>query len=164
MDRLKGKVCLITGGGRGLGKAMAIAFANEGAKAIAISYVSNEAYAEETCEAIIKTGSTAYMTPVEVTDRESIKSWVNHIIDAEGQIDVLVNNAGINRQAPIDTVTEEDWTRPEVFPVTLPCSVPFAPQTHLRCLGQIVLQGVTGSCSRWLNGAMLHASPFRQSQ
>ena len=97
-DRLKGKVCLITGGGRGLGKAMALAFAAEGPKAVAISYVSNEAYAEETCESVAELGSTAPMTPVEVTDRESIKSWVNHIVDAEDQIDVLVNNAGINRR------------------------------------------------------------------
>ena len=116
-DRLKGKVCLITGGGRGLGKAMALAFAAEGPKAVAISYVSNEAYAEETCEAVAELGSTAYMTPVEVTDRESIKSWVNHIVDAEDQIDVLVNNAGINRQGPIDTVTEPDWD--EIMAVNL---------------------------------------------
>jgi 3-oxoacyl-[acyl-carrier protein] reductase len=116
-DRLKGKVCLITGGGRGLGKAMALAFANEGAKAVAISYVSNETYAEETCKAIAETGCTAYMTPVEVTNRESIKSWVNHIIDTEGHIDVLVNNAGINKQGPIDTVTEEDWD--EIMAVNL---------------------------------------------
>ena len=108
-DRLKGKVCLITGGGRGLGKAMALAFAKEGAKAVAISYVSNEHYAEETCKEIAELGATAYMTPVEVTNRESIKAWVGHIADAEGKIDVLVNNAGINRQGPIDTVTEEDW-------------------------------------------------------
>lgn len=108
-DRLKGKVCLITGGGRGLGKGMALAFAREGAKAVAISYVANEGYAEETCRAIAEFGSTAYMTPVEVTDRESIKAWVNHIVDAEDQIDVLVNNAGINRPGPIETVTEEDW-------------------------------------------------------
>ena len=108
-DRLKGKVCLITGGGRGLGKAMALAFAKEGAKAVAISYVSNEHYAEETCKEIAELGATAYMTPVEVTNRELIKAWVGHIADAEGKIDVLVNNAGINRQGPIDTVTEEDW-------------------------------------------------------
>ena len=75
-DRLNGKVCLITGGGRGLGKAMALAFANEGAKAVAITYNSNEKYAEETCQLIAESGSTAYMTPVEVTNRESIKAWV----------------------------------------------------------------------------------------
>lgn len=108
---------MITGGGRGLGKAMALAFAREGAKAIAISYVSNEQYAEETCKEIAELGSTAYMTPVEVTNRDSIKSWVNHIIDVEGHIDVLVNNAGINRQGPIDTVTEEDWD--EIMAVNL---------------------------------------------
>jgi 3-oxoacyl-[acyl-carrier protein] reductase len=108
-DRLKGKVCLITGGGRGLGKAMALAFANEGAKAVAITFNSNEKYAEETCQLIAEAGSTAYMTPVEVTNRDSIKAWVGHIADAEGKIDVLVNNAGINKQGPIDTVTEEDW-------------------------------------------------------
>ncbi len=116
-DRLKGTVCIITGGGRGLGKAMALAFAKEGAKAVAISYVSNEVYAEETRQAIAETGCTAYMTPVEVTNRESIKSWISQIIDAEGQIDVLVNNAGINRQGPIDTVTESDWD--EIMAVNL---------------------------------------------
>ena len=117
VDRLKGKVCLITGGGRGLGKAMALAFANEGAKAVAISYVSNPDHAEETCKAIVETGCTAYMTLLEVTNRESIKAWLSQIIDAEGQIDVLVNNAGINRQGPINKVTEEDWD--EIMAVNL---------------------------------------------
>lgn len=117
VDRLKGKVCLITGGGRGLGKGMALAFAKESARAIAISYVSNKTYAEETCNKLTELGSTAYMTQVEVTDRGSIKAWVNQIVDAEGQIDVLVNNAGINRQGPIDTVTEEDWD--EIMAVNL---------------------------------------------
>ena len=117
VDRLKGKVCLITGGGRGLGKAMALAFANEGAKAVAISYVSNPDHAEVTCKAIVETGCTAYMTLVEVTNRESIKAWLSQIIEAEGQIDVLVNNAGINRQGPINKVTEEDWD--EIMAVNL---------------------------------------------
>jgi 3-oxoacyl-[acyl-carrier protein] reductase len=116
-DRLKGKVCLITGGGRGLGKAIALAFAKEGAKAVAISYVSNKKYAKDTCKQLAELGTTAYMTPVEVTNRESIKAWVNHIIDTEGHIDVLVNNAGINKQGPIDAVTEEDWD--EIMAVNL---------------------------------------------
>lgn len=116
-DRLKGKVCLITGGGRGLGKAIALAFAKEGAKAVAISYVSNEKYAEDTCNQLTMLGTNAYMNPVEVTNRESIKAWINHIIDTEGHIDVLVNNAGINKQGPIDAVTEEDWD--EIMAVNL---------------------------------------------
>ena len=107
--RLEGKVALITGGSRGLGKAMAIAFAKEGAKAVGITYVTNEESARKTCEEITSYGCTAYMNRVEVTKRESIKHWLKHISVAEGQIDVLVNNAGINRAGPLDTVTEEDW-------------------------------------------------------
>ena len=107
--RLEGKVSLITGGGRGLGKAMAIAFAKEGAKAIGITYVTQEESARKTCEEITRYGCTAYMHRVEVTNRESIKDWLKQISDTEGRVDVLVNNAGINRQGPIDTVTEEDW-------------------------------------------------------
>ena len=107
--RLEGKVSLITGGSRGLGKAMAIAFAKEGAKAIGITYVTNEESARKTCEEITSYGCTAYMNRVEVTKRESIKHWLKQISVAEGQIDVLVNNAGINRAGPLDTVTEEDW-------------------------------------------------------
>ena len=49
------------------------------------------------------------MNRVEVTNRKSIKDWLKQISAAEGQIDVLVNNAGINRAGPLDTVTEEDW-------------------------------------------------------
>jgi len=106
---LEGKVALITGGSRGLGKAMAIAFAKEGAKAVGITYVTNEESARKTCEEITSYGCTAYMNHVEVTNRESIKDWLKQISVAEGQIDVLVNNAGINRAGPLDTVTEEDW-------------------------------------------------------
>ena len=107
--RLEGKVALITGGSRGLGKAMAIAFAKEGAKAVGITYATNEESARKTCEEITSYGCTAYMNHVEVTNRESIKDWLKQISVAEGQIDVLVNNAGINRAGPLDTVTEEDW-------------------------------------------------------
>ena len=107
--RLEGKVSLITGGSRGLGKAMAIAFAKQGAKAVAITYVTNEESARKTCEEITSYGCTAYMNRVEVTKRESIKHWLKQISVAEGQIAVLVNNAGINRAGPLDTVTEEDW-------------------------------------------------------
>ena len=88
---------------------MAIAFAKEGAKAIGITYVANEESARKTCEEITSYGCTAYMNRVEVTNRESIKDWLKQISVAEGQIDVLVNNAGINRAGPLDTVTEEDW-------------------------------------------------------
>ena len=88
---------------------MAIAFAKEGAKAVGITYVTREESAKETYEEITSFGCHAYMHHVEVTNRESIKDWLKQISGAEGRVDVLVNNAGINRQGPIDTVTEKDW-------------------------------------------------------
>jgi 3-oxoacyl-[acyl-carrier protein] reductase len=109
MNRLKDKVCLVTGGGRGLGKAMAVAFAEEDAKAVSISYTSRQDYAEETAKLIEAAGAKASIHKVEVTNRASIKAWTDAIAASEGRIDVLVNNAGINRQGPINTVTEKDW-------------------------------------------------------
>lgn len=109
MNRLTDKVCLITGGGRGLGKAMAIAYAEEGAKAVAITYTSRPDYAEETAKLVEAAGATAYTLRMEVTSRSSIKSSIDEIVTAENRLDVLVNNAGINKQGPIDTVTEQDW-------------------------------------------------------
>jgi 3-oxoacyl-[acyl-carrier protein] reductase len=109
MNRLKDRVCLVTGGGRGLGKAMAIAFAEEGAQTVSISYTSRPDYAEETAKLIEAAGAKASIHKVEVTNRASIKAWTDAIAATEGRIDVLVNNAGINRQGPINTVTEKDW-------------------------------------------------------
>jgi len=109
MNRLTDKVCLITGGGRGLGKAMAIAYAEEGAKAVAITYTSRPDYAEETAKLVEAAGATAYIHKMEVTSRSSIKSCIDEIVATEKRLDVLVNNAGINKQGPIDTVTEQDW-------------------------------------------------------
>jgi 3-oxoacyl-[acyl-carrier protein] reductase len=88
---------------------MAIAFAEEGARAVAISYTSRPDYAKDTVQLIEKAGAKAYIHEVEVTSRASIKAWLADIIAREGRIDVVVNNAGINRQGPIDTVTEKDW-------------------------------------------------------
>lgn len=109
MNRLKDKVCLVTGGGRGLGKAMAVAFAAEGAKTVSITYTSRPDYAEETAKLIENAGAKASVHKVEVTSRDSIKACTDALVESEGRIDVLVNNAGINRQGPIDTVTEQDW-------------------------------------------------------
>jgi 3-oxoacyl-[acyl-carrier protein] reductase len=88
---------------------MAIAFAEEGAKAVSITYTSRLDYAKDTVQLIEQAGAKAYIHEVEVTSRASIKAWLSDIIAREGRIDVVVNNAGINRQGPVDKVTEKDW-------------------------------------------------------
>ena len=131
---------------------MAIAFAKEGAKAIGITYVTQEESARETCEEITSYGCTAYMHRVEVTNRESIKDWLKQISDAEGRVDVLVNNAGINRQGPIDTVTEEDWD--DIMAVNLK-----GPFNCIRAFGKYMLEQGAGNIVNVVSIAAKHANP-----
>lgn len=92
--RLKEKVTLITGGAAGIGKATALRFAEEGAKVV-ICDVN-----EEAGQALVKElGSTARFDKINVTDRKEVQAWVDSIITQYGHIDVLINNAGITRDA-----------------------------------------------------------------
>lgn len=90
--RLKDKVCLITGGASGIGKATAIRFAEEGAKVV-ICDVSQEAG-----EALLpKLGTDASFSVVNVVDRDSVQKWIDNVKEKYGHIDVLINNAGVTR-------------------------------------------------------------------
>jgi 3-oxoacyl-[acyl-carrier protein] reductase len=90
--RLKDKVCLITGGAAGIGKATAIKFAKEGAKVVLcdVDLEAGQALAEEL-------GNGAVCYKVDVTNREAVQEWVDDVVEKYGRIDVLVNNAGITR-------------------------------------------------------------------
>ncbi|MEE4194944.1 MAG: beta-ketoacyl-ACP reductase [Anaerolineae bacterium] len=90
--RLKDKVCLITGGAAGIGKATAKKFLEEGA-IVAICDV-NEEVGNATVEEL---GGTISFTKVDVTNRENVQAWVDGVVAAYGRVDVLVNNAGITR-------------------------------------------------------------------
>ena len=109
MFELNGKVCLITGGSRGLGESMAITFAKSGAEAVVITYNSDENKAIEVCKNIEIHGSKSMAIHLEVSNTDSIKKMVSSVEKEFSKIDVLVNNAGINRQAKMEDVTEKDW-------------------------------------------------------
>jgi len=92
--RLKDKVCLITGGAAGIGKATALRFYEEGAKVV-ICDISQEAGDE----LLPLLGSDASFSVVNVVDREAVQAWINATIQKYGHIDVLVNNAGVTRDS-----------------------------------------------------------------
>ncbi|RMG99434.1 MAG: beta-ketoacyl-ACP reductase [Chloroflexi bacterium] len=99
--RLQGKVCLITGGAAGIGRATAVAFAREGAT-VAICDVNVAAG-----EALVaELGESAMFTRVDVTDRAGVQAWVDEVVAKYGRIDVLVNNAGITRDAQLVKIKE----------------------------------------------------------
>jgi len=91
--RLKGKVALITGAGTGIGQATALIFAEEGADVVAANLELPEA--EETAEAIRKTGRRAIAIAADISKPEEIHAMVDRAMNAFGRIDILVNNAGV---------------------------------------------------------------------
>lgn len=93
-DRLKGRKALITGGDSGIGRAVAIAYAREGAD-VAISYLpSEESDAQEVVAEIEQTGRTALAIPGDISDEAFCGELVKQVVDKFGSIDILVNNAG----------------------------------------------------------------------
>jgi 3-oxoacyl-[acyl-carrier protein] reductase len=102
--RFENKVVMVTGGAAGIGKVTAENFARHGAK-VAICDVNTEA-GEATAKEL---GPEASFTRVDVADSSSVSDWVETVMDRYGQIDVLVNNAGITRDGLIMRMKEEDW-------------------------------------------------------
>ncbi len=111
-DRLAGKIALITGGDSGIGRAVAIAFAREGADVV-ISYMPEEAKdAEETLRWIEKAGRAATGAPGDIQDPRHCKELVDDVFERHGQLDVLVNNAAYQAcYQTIDEITIEEWER-----------------------------------------------------
>jgi 3-oxoacyl-[acyl-carrier protein] reductase len=103
-----GKTALVTGGGRGIGRAIAAAFSREGA-AVAIAYVRHAAEADAVADALRRAGRRALAVRADVSRPEEAAALVSTVLDRWGRLDVLVNNAGIILRAPLDRVTPADW-------------------------------------------------------
>ena len=93
---LDGKTALVTGGSRGIGRAIALKLASEGA-AVAINYAGNAKAAEDVKATIEAAGGKAMVVQADVSNGESVEAMVKEVVDAFGGIDILVNNAGITR-------------------------------------------------------------------
>ena len=106
--RLKDKVALVTGSSRGVGRAVALAFAKEGAKVV-VNYSSSEKAAMEVVDKIKEMGSDAIAVKADVSKKEDVEALIKAGIEKFGRIDILVNNAGFTRPALLINMTEEQW-------------------------------------------------------
>jgi 3-oxoacyl-[acyl-carrier protein] reductase len=104
---LTGKNAVVTGGSRGIGRAIAIGLAEAGADVV-LTYKSNHAEADKVVSDIQKLGRRALALPMDVTDRKSVEAAAK---DARGfgAISILINNAGINKPTDFDSVSDSDW-------------------------------------------------------
>ena len=105
--RLENKTAIVTGAGRGLGKGIALKLAAEGAKVI-VADMSMET-ASATAEEINASGGTAKAFAVNIAKQDEVKAMMDFTVESFGTLDVIVNNAGINRDAMLHKMTVEQW-------------------------------------------------------
>ena len=106
--QLVGKVALVTGGSRGIGRAIALLLAKRGAD-VAINFAGNEAAAQATVDEIKALGRKAIMIKADVAVNAACVAMVDQVVQEFGKIDILVNNAGITRDGLLMRMKEEDW-------------------------------------------------------
>ncbi|MBD0353965.1 MAG: 3-oxoacyl-[acyl-carrier-protein] reductase [Rubrobacteraceae bacterium] len=104
----KGRVAVVTGGGRGIGRAIAARLAEEGAN-VAISYRSNDAAAEETAQKVRDAGAKCEIFKGDVASPEDVRALFAGVSDAFGRVDILVNNAGITRDNLMMRMKEDEF-------------------------------------------------------
>jgi len=109
MRRLEDKIALVTGGGAGIGRAIAETFAREGAT-VAIADLDGVA-AKEVADAIVKSNGAASAHQVDVTDTAQVKKLMEEIAKSHSRLDVLVNNAGVGERADFRHLSDEAWER-----------------------------------------------------
>jgi acetoacetyl-CoA reductase/3-oxoacyl-[acyl-carrier protein] reductase len=158
MGRLHGKTAIVTGASRGIGRAIALELAQEGAK-VALNYVSSDARAQQVADEIALFGGACMLAKADVADPQEARAMVKRVAERFGRLDILVNNAGITRDKSLRKMTDEDWL--EVVQANLNavffCSSAAIPimieQNYGRIINVSSMNGQTGSFGQANYGA-----------
>ncbi len=148
MGRLEGKAAVVTGGGRGIGRAICLAYAKEGADVV-VNYASQEKPAQEVVELIGKMGRKGVAIKGNVALKADAEKIINTCVDQFGKIDILVNNAGVSKPNMLYKMSEEQWN--EVIDIQLKgpflCTQIASKYMMERKYGRII--NVTSSAGLW---------------
>lgn len=108
MGKFTGKTAVVTGASRGIGRAIALLLASEGAK-VTVNYSGSQQRAEEVVQEIEANGGQAIAVQADVTSADSVKELMAKTLEAFGTIDLLVNNAGITKDNLLMRMKEDEW-------------------------------------------------------
>jgi meso-butanediol dehydrogenase/(S,S)-butanediol dehydrogenase/diacetyl reductase len=158
--KLEGKVALVTGGGRGIGRGIVLALAREGADTAIVGVTPPNA--ERVMEEVKKLGRRAIAIKADVTKWDQVQAMVKRTIEELGQLDILVNNAGAITVAPIEQITEEDFDRVMAVNVkgTFLCSKAVVPYMKQSGGGKIINLSSTAGKEGGINITHYSASKF----
>ena len=149
MSKLQGRVALVTGAAKRIGRSLALALAEEGAD-VAITYRESEAQARKTIEEIRSLGVNAEGFHADVRDPGKIKAAVAAVAERFGRLDLLVNNAGLFETASLDAITVEQWDAMFETNTRGPFLAAQAAHSYLkRAHGRIVNIGSLGGLHPW---------------
>jgi 3-oxoacyl-[acyl-carrier protein] reductase len=146
---LSGKVALVTGASRGIGKAIALALGKAGAKVACIA--RNEDKLKETAAAIIDAGGTATVHVCDVADAAGVQATVDAVVEVHGRLDILVNNAGITKDTLLPMMSDDDWDKViaanlrSVFLFTRAASKVMMRQRYGRIINMSSVSGIMGN-------------------
>jgi len=146
MFRLDGKVALVTGGSRGIGRAICVVLAKAGAHVV-VNYAGNEAAARETLELITASSGAGSLKQFDVTDEEAVQTAFKEVTDQHGRLDVLVNNAGIALDQLLLRVKKEELDRTfatNVYGTMFCAKAAMRPMMRAKCGRIINLSSVVG--------------------
>ncbi|MFF4380897.1 SDR family NAD(P)-dependent oxidoreductase [Kitasatospora sp. NPDC001547] len=156
-DGLDGKVALVTGGSRGIGAAVALRLAEDGADVV-LTYQGGAERAEEVVAKITAMGRTGWAVRADSADPQAVQGVVEAVVERFGRLDVLVNNAGVGVLGPIGELTLEDVDRTLEVNVRAPFLYARAACAHLADGGRIVTVGSCVAQRVAFPGATLYAT------
>jgi NAD(P)-dependent dehydrogenase (short-subunit alcohol dehydrogenase family) len=154
MDKpLKSKTVLVTGAAKRIGRAIALALAERGAN-VAITYLGSQPEAEDTVRALAALDVDAFATRCDLRDPESIQQTMASVIEEFGQLDLLVNNAGIFESEALEDISVEQWDAMFATNTRAPFLMAKAAHPHLRASkGRILNIGSLGGLHPWATHA-----------
>lgn len=158
--RLQKKIAIVTGGGRGIGRAIALAFAREGAYVAVSARTASEI--EQVKDEILETGRKALAIVADISQEEDVGRLVQRVLDEFSTIDILVNNAGVQIRAPVVEMSLEDWDRTMAVNLRGPflCTKAVLPIMMEKRAGKIINIASDSARKGWATGSAYCASKF----